>query len=356
MSPEPGAYRGVLDRLARAAQAKGQPYNGTIELTARCNLACRMCYVRLPANDAAARAAELSAAQWLEVVAQAQAGGMVFLLITGGEPLLRPDFFELWAPLTRRGLMLTLYTNATLVTESVAERLAAAPPSRIGVTLYGATAATYEAVTGQPDGLERCLAGIERLMRRGLPLVVRSTLSTYNVDELEAMRAIAADFGVPFQSSWYLTGRADRQPSEAAACRLSDSCGLDLEAEDRERRGLPAAEGRRTPPPANAEAFYCAAGQASFVLDPSGAMHVCLDLRQPGARPLEVGFEAAWAATRAFVAAHNELGAECAACDVRAWCGRCPASSMIETGTLTEPVPALCELAKLRAARETAGV
>ena len=142
-----------------------QPVNGTFELTERCNLACRMCYVCQSSGDAARRTKELSAAAWLELARQAVDNGMVFLLLTGGEVFLRPDFFEIYTPLTRLGLILTLFTNGTLITEAVAERLAEAPPSRTEITLYGATAATYEAVTGVPGSYARCCAGIEALVR-----------------------------------------------------------------------------------------------------------------------------------------------------------------------------------------------
>ena len=91
--------------------------------------------VRQSAGDTTRRAGELSATQWLELARQAIDNGMVFLLLTGGEVFLRPDFFALYTPLTRMGLILTL------VTDAIAQRLAEAPPSRTEITLYGATAA-----------------------------------------------------------------------------------------------------------------------------------------------------------------------------------------------------------------------
>ena len=97
--------------------------------------------------------------QWLELARQAVDNGMVFLLLTGGEVFLRPDFFEIYTPLTRMGLVLTLFTNGTLITDEIASRLAEAPPSRTEITLYGATAETYEAVTGIPGSYARCISG-----------------------------------------------------------------------------------------------------------------------------------------------------------------------------------------------------
>ena len=112
--------RSMLER----ATANRQPVSGTFELTARCNLACGMCYIRKPANDRYERSHELSAAQWVDVTQQAVAAGMVFLTLTGGEILIRKDFFDLYEPMTQMGLVITLFTNATAITPAVAKRLA----------------------------------------------------------------------------------------------------------------------------------------------------------------------------------------------------------------------------------------
>jgi MoaA/NifB/PqqE/SkfB family radical SAM enzyme len=141
-------YSQLVTELHKDAAIHRQPINGTFELTSRSNLTCRMCYIRHAPNDVTKKAKELPAPAWVECARQAREGGMVFLLITGGEVFTRRDFFEIYEPLTRLGLVLTLFTNGTLVTKEIAERLAQTPPSRTEVTLYGATAATYEMVTG----------------------------------------------------------------------------------------------------------------------------------------------------------------------------------------------------------------
>ena len=215
----PADYGPLVRELHRRAAAQRQPVNGTFELTERCNLACRMCYVRQAPGDGARRAQELPAAAWLDLARQAVDNGMVFLLLTGGEVFLRPDFFEIYTPLTRMGLILTLFTNGTLITEAIAARLAEAPPSRTEITLYGATAATYEAVTGVPGSYARCCAGIEALVKHRVPLGLKSTLTRRNVDELEAMRQMAHNLGpalfgglAAFQTSRRRAVRGGRLP------------------------------------------------------------------------------------------------------------------------------------------------
>jgi MoaA/NifB/PqqE/SkfB family radical SAM enzyme len=346
----PTDYQLVRELLRRAA-AQRQPANGTFELTERCNLNCRMCYVCQAPGDVARRAKELPAAAWLELAHQAVDNGMVFLLLTGGEVFLRPDFFQIYEPLTRLGLILTLFTNGTLITDKVADRLAVAPPSRTEITLYGATSATYEAITGVPGSYARCCAGIEALVAHSIPLGLKTTITRQNVHELEAMQQMAHNWGLPFSAGWLLSNRRDGALSEVAACRLSASECVALEATDRASASEWTEAALRESSSGHERNFYCHAGQAAFVVNPLGEMNVCLDLPLPAARPLEIGFRAAWEQVQRYVDSAPPLAPLCLACDACAYCPRCPAWSALETGTLNEPVPYLCEIARARKER-----
>lgn len=345
-------YGSLVRALLQRAAAARQPAHGTFELTGRCNLACGMCYVRQGRGEnAPAAKPDLPASAWLDLARQASAGGMVFLLLTGGEIFARRDFFEIYEPLTRLGLVLALYTNGTLISRDIAARLAQAPPSRIEITLYGATAATADAVTGVPGSQAACHEGIEALLAHGLPLGLKTTLTRRNAGELEAMRGLAQDWGLPFSASWLLSRRPDGAASGAEDCRLPEGDGAGLEAADRATadewselalKGA-AASGRGN--------FYCRAGQAAFVVDAAGEMNVCSFLPRPAARPLETGFAEAWRRVVRYVAGAPPASPACRDCEARAYCGRCPAWSLMETGTLTEPVPYLCGIARARKER-----
>ena len=349
----PADYGPLVHELHRRAAAQRQPVNGTFELTERCNLACRMCYVCQAPGDGARRTQELSAAAWLALARQAVDNGTVFLLLTGGEVFLRPDFFEIYTPLTRMGFILTLFTNGTLITEVIAARLAEAPPSRTEITLYGATAATYEAVTGVPGSYARCCAGIEALVKHRVPLGLKSTLTRRNVSELEAMRQMAHHWGLPFLASWLLFKRRDGARSEVEECRMSAAECVALEATDRASATEWTEAALRESSLGHDRNFYCQAGRAAFVVNPLGEMNSCIDLPWPAARPLEIGFRSAWEQVQHFVDSAPLLAPLCVSCDARAFCPRCPAWSKLETGTLTEPVPYLCEIAHARKKRYT---
>ncbi len=338
----------VLRELNQNAAELRQPASGIFELTSRCNLTCRMCYVCHPANNIEVRTKELSASKWLSLGREAVDNGMIFLLLTGGEIFLRPDFFEIYEPLTRLGLILSIYTNGTLITDTHARRLAQAPPNIIEITLYGATATTYEAVTGVPGSYKHCCAGIEALLTHGIPVGLKTMITRQNVNELEMMRQMAREWEVPFSADWLLSKRRDGLFSDLDKCRLSVPDSVDLEMSGRASIVDEFKTGLSEMSTNSDENFYCYAGKAAFVITSDGEMNVCLDMAMPSARPLEIGFLAAWKKVQNFVDSAPPISPLCLACDARDYCQRCPAWSFQDTHTLTEPVPYLCEIANAR--------
>ena len=116
----------------------GLPISGNFELTPRCNFNCKMCYVHLSEEEQRRRGKELSADEWLAAAEKARDAGMVFLLLTGGEPLVRQDFRYLLAELKKMGLMVSVNSNGSLINDDWIEFLKSEPPIRFNITLYGA--------------------------------------------------------------------------------------------------------------------------------------------------------------------------------------------------------------------------
>lgn len=349
----PNSYGALLDELLETAAAVGQPLSGTFELTKRCNLRCRMCYVCEAAGDRELRSSELSAQQWLDLGRQAVDAGMVLLLLTGGEILLRPDFLDIYLPLSQLGLHITLFSNGTLVTPELAAALARVPPHSVEITVYGATRQTYEAITGVRGSYDRCLAGLDALLEAGVPVTLKTTITGTNLPEYALLKQMARDRQIPFQAGWMLGHRRDRGACEVDDLRLSAEQVVHLEAADSdvvarwadiEHRSVPAAEGAMT----------CMAGRASFVVDPSGIMGTCLDLWPPHARPLEVGFAQAWREVQEYARLVPPCP-ECLDCDVRQYCPGCPGRNWHETGSVIEPDRYCCAIAQMRRRRYTGG-
>ena len=189
--------------LHARACAKGIPLAGNFELTARCNFNCRMCYVHLTPEEQRRRGAELTADEWLAIAEQARSQGMLFLLLTGGEPLIRADFRYLLTELKKMGLMVSINSNASLIDDDWLDFFRHEPPSRMNITLYGGCNETYERLCGRPM-YDRVVHNIRALKALGIGVKLNASMTPYNVDDMDAIYAIATELGTPVQMASYM--------------------------------------------------------------------------------------------------------------------------------------------------------
>ena len=144
-------YDLFVNTLFMKAQAKGIPLSGSFELTARCNFDCRMCYIHRRSRDCEALMGEKNADWWVTLAKQAKEHGTLLLLLTGGEPLLRRDFDEIYTACKSLGLLTSVNTNGVLLDEDKLRLLREYPPQRVNISLYGASPETYGRLCGDPD-------------------------------------------------------------------------------------------------------------------------------------------------------------------------------------------------------------
>jgi radical SAM protein with 4Fe4S-binding SPASM domain len=327
------------------------PANGTIEVTRRCPLTCAHCYNNLPMSDRGARERELTLAEHCRLVDEIAEAGCLWLLYTGGEIFARKDFLDIYTYAKRRGLIITLFTNGTLVTPEIADYLAEWRPFNIEITLYGATRETYERLTGIKGSYARCLRGIELLRERGLPLKLKSVAVTINKHEMPLMEKFAEELGVEFKYDAMMSPRVDCSQSPLAV-RLRPEEIVELDLSDPTR----IAEWRRIaaqfngPMPVADEIYNCGGGVNSFAVDPEGKMSICVlshfdtfDLREGSFRE---GWESFLSRVR-----HKKTTrlTKCTSCQMRSTCGMCPANGELENGDPESPVDFLCQVSHLRA-------
>jgi radical SAM protein with 4Fe4S-binding SPASM domain len=329
------------------------PLSGTIEVTRRCPLTCVHCYNNLPMADREARRSELTFEEHCRVLDQLADAGCLWLLFTGGEIFARRDFLDIYIYAKKKGFLITLFTNGTLITPRVADTLAAWRPFAIEITLYGRTRETYERLTGIPGSYDKCLRGIELLLERKLPLALKSVAVTVNVHEIRAMQQFAADLGVNFKFDGMMNPRIDCSQSPLAV-RLSpeDCVALDLEDPGRmeEWREFAKAYLRPANPPERAdEVYHCGGGVTSFAIDPQGGLSICV-LSQRDKFDLRQGsVQEAWRALAAVRRRKITAPTKCTMCELKSMCGMCPANGELESGDPEAPVDFLCRVAHLRA-------
>ena len=354
----------TTNRLREIATQRRVPLIGALELTARCNLSCRMCFVRREGTDPAVSAGELGAAAWLDLARQALQEGTLFLLLTGGEPLLRSDFWEIYDPLSRMGFLLTLFTNATMVGDREAAAFGKCPPSKVVATIYGASPETYGRVCGDPSAFARAVAGVRRLVAAGVRTEIRATISRDNAGDLAALQDLSEDLvgSRQIETNMLLTPSVRGAGLRPAESRLSPEevaarRGKEVEC-DSPRPGEagdpPTVTLRSGAIPRSADTsgafearppMFCAGGRGSFWIAWDGRMLPCALMDHPFTLPFRDGFGPAWR-TLAGETDHIPGAAECGHCEHRPYCSVCPGRLQAETGSFTAEAPYLCEVAR----------
>jgi radical SAM protein with 4Fe4S-binding SPASM domain len=344
------SYSDFSRRLGARVRGKRVPITGSFELTFRCNLRCKHCYLD-GQHDGVPGLQELSFAEIREILDQVADAGCLWLLLTGGEPLVRDDFLDIYTYAKRKGFLVSLFTNGTLLTPEIADVLAEYPPFKIEITLYGRTRETYERVTGIPGSHARCMRGIELLMERDLPLRLKTMLMTLNKHELGAMEAFAEDLGVRFKFDPMLNAESNGAHTPLQY-RLSPEEIVEVEMEHPERMAEWQAYCERTVgKPFDDDYLYtCGAGVHMFHIDPYGRLHLCMLARQPGYDLREGSFEEGWAdalPVERYRVPSSDY--QCNQCALLPLCGQCPGWADVENGEPEQPVVFLCRVAHERA-------
>jgi MoaA/NifB/PqqE/SkfB family radical SAM enzyme len=260
-----------------------------IELTERCNNDCIHCCINLPASDHEARARELPAAEIKRILDQAAGLGCLTVRYTGGEPLLRGDFEELYLYARRLGIKVLLFTNARLLTPRLADLFAKVPPLwPIHVSVYGMRAESYEAVTRAPGSFVQFRRGVALLLERQVPFLVKGVVLPPTRAEKAEFEAWAATIpcmeGLPSYAMFFdLRGRRDdpEKNREIRSLRATAEEGLRFLATDPESYAKETVEFcRKFMRPAGDRLFTCGAGQGVCV-DAYGRFQACMNLRAP---------------------------------------------------------------------------
>lgn len=323
------------------------PVSGTFELTSRCNMNCRMCYIRMSEEEMRARGREYTAREWIDLGKICAKRGMLFLLLTGGEPFLRKDFRYIYTELKKLGLLISINTNGTMIDAETVEWLKEDPPTRINITLYGGGNETYKKLCGHPTGYDAATRAIEMLQEAGIYVNINASFTRYNIKDLEQILEFGKSHDIKVNVATYMFPpvRSAREgvpneevrftPEEAGRARAKAEL-YNMKEEEKSVRLKALHEGRatfmeeeeeceRTPD----EKMGCMAGKSSFWVTWDGRMTPCGMMNEPVARPFEEGFDFAW---KKIIEDTNEilLPPECRDCKKRFACMVCGALCIAE--------------------------
>lgn len=350
----------VSDYLYSKASSMKIPLGGTFELSPVCNFACKMCYVRKTPQDIAREGKRLKTWQeWLELGRQCRDAGMLYLLLTGGEPFLYPNFRELYTALHEMGLILSINTNGTMIDEETVAWLKEKAPQRVNITLYGASEDTYERICGQSSGYRRACRAIDLLREAGIPVVINASMIPENQADLEQIIHFGKKRSLNTRVATYMFPPARREGEETDSRFTPEQCAQvflrkakamqtpqDYARWLENQRALhqTGEESAQDWGEHREEFMRCRAGRSSFWVSWDGSMTACGIVPFPlVCDPFREDFLACWQRLTEKVRSTAVL-AGCAGCRHKELCKPCVAMIQSETGSPNEKAPYLCQL------------
>jgi len=332
----------------------------TMELTHRCNNNCVHCYINLPANDKVAIKNELRFKEIKKIMDQAFSMGTLWVLLSGGEPLLRDDFFDIYLYLKQKGFLVSVYTNASLVSKEHIDLFKKYPPRDIEVSVYGISETTQKKVT-RKNTFSATMKGIERLISEPLPVTFKTTIMKSNYQEIKQISKFCKKTTKrPFRFDPFLNLRLDKDPGKNDRItreRLNSQEIIDIEKLDKKRTSaiekkcmsvvnINSADHNRL--------FRCQAGVNTGCIDCYGTFKLCSTLiGKDCTYNLKNGsLDDAWnnfaPQIRMKKSSDPLFKTKCGSCNIIDLCMWCPAHSDLETGKLDEPVQYFCDIASKR--------
>lgn len=328
---------GLPGALKKFAFENRFPLSATFELTPLCNFSCVMCYVHLTKEQMKSRGEMLTAEQWIDIAKQAKDMGTLYVTLTGGEPFVRPDFWDIYSELNKMGFLISVLSNGSLIDESVMEKFNEyGKPYLMKLSLYGASNETYSKVCGCPDGFERVEKAVKLIKNAGIPLMLTGTVVRENSEDLNKLYEKAREWNVPFQHTVTVVKSARGAVNSAAESRFTFDEFLDeMTLEKLEKNKFP---------PLKSPFAWCSSYGCSFWLTWNGHVQLCSFMNGPYAT-LENGLTDAWTELN-FKLDNLKSPQECKECRYAEFCQRCPGMLCGESGDAEKISEDICNIAK----------
>ena len=335
-----------------------------MELTERCNNNCIHCYINQPEASIRAQEKELSTEKIKEILDEASSLGCLDVRFTGGEPLLRKDFKEIYIYARKLGLRANIFTNATLIDENLCSVFRKIPPlESIEVTAYGMSQRTYERVTRIKGSYEKFRNGIDRLLEHNIPFKIKIPYFSFTKNEISIFEEWAAQLPWKDREPGYtvffdLRARRDSRGKNIIIEKLRNTPEDSLRFLSRKKEEWLKQKKefclKFLEIPGD-DLVTCGAGQGGGCVDAYGRFQLCMLLRHPqtiydlNKGSLKDALTRFFPKVRKMKALNPDYLYRCARCFISALCEQCPARSWMEHGTLDTPVEYYCRTAHLEA-------
>lgn len=332
-----------IERLEKKLFPQGRPINGQIDVTYRCNHRCQYCFI-VPEEDKR----ELEFDEIVRIIDEIYETGCLWLCLSGGEPFLREDFLDIYTYARKKGFLVTIFTNGTLITPQTVDYLAKLPPYSIEITLNGISKEVYEEITQIPGSFAKAMEAINLIKEKKLPLALKTNGMKINRDEILKIKEFSEELlgKKHFRCDLVLYPGMDGS-QKPCGLRLIPGEILDIQHTDRDmlsmcqEQFIHRKENQRLK-----EGFLFPCGLSSFHIDPYGRMRLCSFLKDEYADLKKEEF------LGGFIRLYSKLcslkvkkNTKCNSCKITYLCRQCPGRALVETGDMESPVGFYCELA-----------
>ena len=344
----------IQKMLIGEARKHRQAITVNLELLPMCNLDCKMCYIHTDASIVNSKGGLKTVAEWVDFAKELKEAGVLFLLLTGGEVFLYPEFRRLYSELSAMGFIITINTNATMIDEEVVAWLCQYPPKCVSISLYGASDESYEAICGRKGMFTRVDRAAKLLLANHIRFEFKTMLTPLNVHDADACYAYAKQFGVYYEQASYafpasrkmIREEQIRFTAEDAAretIEINKRMSSPESFQDRFVEHLQKYENTRCNGVSDLHGFTCGATNSSCWITWQGHMTPCAMLEEPYTLPFEQGFSAAWEELKE-KCDRILMSPKCSHCDKRAVCTVCSAACYAETGSFEKHSPYHCRM------------
>ncbi|OUP03183.1 radical SAM protein [Drancourtella sp. An210] len=329
-------YKAVWEK----AFADAIPISGTFEITPRCNFNCRMCYVHLKPEQIPKFGRELTAKEWIRIAQEAKEAGTTWLCVTGGEPLVHPEFETIWRELTQMGFFITLQTNASLIKGKMAKLLEECPPRGVKITLYGSNDEVYGQVCRVPHGFTDTDRGIQTLKEMQIPVELVSTIIRQNEEDAKQMAFYAFRNGLKWMATGGIKDSARGAESEAKEVRVQERLDEQKRREIEYRiQNKKFIDINRKP------CTYCKDYRLGYWIMWNGEMRFCSFMNEPNIPVKDMPFQKAWEELIRYEKA-LDWPEECWTCEANKVCFKCAGTLAAECGSVHKVTREFCERVK----------
>jgi MoaA/NifB/PqqE/SkfB family radical SAM enzyme len=332
-------YRKFSLKTHQANNYHNSPSLAQLELTSACPYNCSYCYMSGYSQGKPGR--ELSLAQWRKIIADLKASGVLWLTFTGGDPLVRKDFCDIYRYASSQGFIIMVFTSGFLLTRKHFELFKKYPPFYIEVTVNAVRQDLYEKISGVAGSFAKVTAALNTLKTFGVPLRIKTQATTLNRREIPLVKKYARKLKASWQCDYFL------HPTLAGTQRILD---VRIKPGQIPHNEIQACAYDKTKKSYDQALFTCAAPRGdAFSLDPYGDMFLCSILREDKVNILETGLMAGLSTLKGkYARLEFKSDSPCKICQSRDECSWCPGKAFLETGSLEKPIKYCCELTGIR--------